>query len=511
VTGWQGAVRRSSVTESIWHATASIPARPPLAGDIEVDACVVGAGIAGLSAAYEISREGRSVAVLERDGIGSGETGNTTAHLVTAFDDRFFVIEGRRGKDVARTLAQSHGAAIDRAEEICRDEGFDAQFERVDGYLVLSPDHKRDHLEKELEAAHHAGLVDVELLERCPAAAGPCLRFPRQAQFHALRYLDGLARAVEKRGGVVHCGTNVEDVEDGEPAVVKTTGGATVRARNVIVATDTPFIDRVTMHTKQAAYRTYVVGLQSLPDGFPRVLLWDTGRPYHYVRLQRLPEGGDALVVGGEDHKTGQAQDQTERLARLESWARERFRVGERLFRWSGQVMEPADGVGSIGRNPHDKHVFIVTGDSGNGITHGILGGLLLRDLVAGRKNAWEETYDPSRKPLSSLGEWTKENANAFAQYVDWAAPADLKSTDDLPPGQGAVVRHGVKKAATYRDSNGDVRACSAACTHLGAQVCWNPLEKSWDCPAHGSRFDVDGKVLNGPAGKPLGPATDGT
>jgi glycine/D-amino acid oxidase-like deaminating enzyme/nitrite reductase/ring-hydroxylating ferredoxin subunit len=373
---------------------------------------------------------------------------------------------------------------------------------------VLARGHERKDLEDELAAAHRAGLADVRLLERAPIASfdfGPALHFPRQGQFHPLGYLDGLVAAIERRGGVVHCGTDVEAVEDGSPAKVHTRNGRTVRAKDVVVATDTPFNDRVTMHTKQASYRTYVVGLRIVPGAFPRVLLWDTGHPYHYVRVQRLPDGGEVLIAGAEDHKTGQADDPASRLDRLESWTRERIPAGERLFGWSGQVLEPTDGIAFIGRNPGDEHVFVVTGDSGNGITHGILGSLLLRDLILGRESPWAATYDPSRKSLKSLGTWAKENLNAAGQYKDWVTPADVDSVESIAPGQGALVRRGAKKCAVFRDTGGRLHARSAVCTHLGGIVCWNPLEESWDCPVHGSRFDADGKVLNAPANAELG------
>jgi glycine/D-amino acid oxidase-like deaminating enzyme/nitrite reductase/ring-hydroxylating ferredoxin subunit len=503
-------MRDTKGTISVWRATGSVPPREPLSRDTGADVCVVGAGIAGLSAAYELAREGRTVVVLERDGIGSGETGRTTAHLVTAFDDRYAEIEEHRGPEAARALAQSHGRAIERAAQIVAAERIDASFERVDGYLMTGDGDGPGVLRKELEAARRAGLGSVQLVERAPVASfdtGPCLLFPGQAQFHPLAYLGGLAAAVERMGGTIHCGTNVEAVEDGTPAKVRTTGGASVVASDVVVATYTPFIDRVKMHTKQAAYRTYVVGMRLGAGAFPRVLLWDTGHPYHYVRVETLPDGGDLLIAGAEDHKTGQAHDQEERLGRLEAWTRERVRAGETVFRWSGQVLEPTDGVAFIGRNPGDEHVFIVTGDSGNGVTHGILGSLLVRDLVAGRENPWAATYDPSRKPLESLGRWAKENLNAAGQYKDWVTPAETDSAASIRPGDAAIVRRGMKKCAVHRDAGGGLHERTAVCPHLGGIVGWNPLERSWDCPAHGSRFDCEGAVLNGPANVALGPA----
>jgi Rieske Fe-S protein len=228
----------------------------------------------------------------------------------------------------------------------------------------------------------------------------------------------------------------------------------------------------------------------------PAALYWDTADPYHYVRLQR-----DVLIVGGEDHKTGQEDDAYDRFAYLESWARERFPIGDAEYKWSGQVMEPVDGLAYIGRNPGDKgHILVTTGDSGQGMTHGTIAGILLTDLILGRPNPWESLYDPSRKSLRSAAEYVKENVNVAKQYLDYVSPGEVDSVDEIRPGHGALVREGLAKLAVFRDDHGAVHALSAVCPHLGCIVHWNTLEGTWDCPCHGSRFDTDGRVLNGPA-----------
>ena len=430
-------------TTSIW--TTEIRGRPDLEKDITADVCVVGAGIAGLTTAYLLGKEGKSVVVLDDRTIGGGETSRTTAHLVNALDDRYLNLEKLHGQRGAQLAADSHTAAIDRIEDIVGKERIQCKFERLDGYLFLPPGESADLIDKELAAAHRAGLTQVERITRAPLRdfdTGPCLRFPRQAQFHPMKYLDALSHVIEKNGGLIFNNTHAEEFK-GKEQTVKTSKGALVSAGVIVVATNTPVNDWVTLHTKQAAYRTYVIGIRIPRGSVTRALYWDTLDPYHYIRLADS-DSQEVLVVGGEDHKTGQADDTEERFRRLEAWTRERFAdAGEIEFQWSGQIMEPVDSLAFIGRNPGEEDVYVATGDSGNGMTHGTIAGILLTDLILGRKNDWSSLYDPSRISARALGEFTKENLNAVAQFSDYVTAGDVDTAHDIPRGSGSVEYHG--------------------------------------------------------------------
>jgi glycine/D-amino acid oxidase-like deaminating enzyme/nitrite reductase/ring-hydroxylating ferredoxin subunit len=494
--------------QSPWQ-NASPPKPSTLTADAHAAACVVGAGIAGLSTAYELAKRGLAVVVLDANEIGAGETAFTTAHLANVIDDRFFEVEKVHGHEGSRLAAQSHGAAIDRIEAIARAENIDCDFRRLDGYLFDPLGPASGILSQEITALQHAGYEAFELLPEGPGPARgvPCLRFPNQGQFHPLKYLAGVARAVERMGGRLFGGAHVAEVRGGETARVVTRDGRVVTAGCVVVATNTPVNDVVAIHTKQAPYTTYALAAAVPRDSVPRALYWDTLDPYHYVRLAE-EDGATLLVVGGEDHKTGQADDGNERWARLEDWARRHIpSLGPVRYRWSGQVMETIDGLGFIGRNPGDApNVYIATGDSGMGMTHGTLAGMLLADLITGQPNPWVQLYDPARKPVSAAWDYLKENLNVAAQYGDWVTGGDVADRDAVASGHGAVVRRGLSKVAVYRDDNGTVHECSAVCTHLGCIVHWNDGEQTWDCPCHGSRFSKEGRVLHGPAVKDLAP-----
>ncbi len=498
---------------SVWMATGDVPEAKPLSENLEADVCIVGAGIAGMTTGYLLAREGKSVVILDDGPVAGGETCRTTAHITNALDDRYYELERLHGERGAQLAAESHTAAIDKVEEIIREEGIDCDFERVDGYLFVPPGESTEQLGDELRAAHRAGLVDVEYVEQVPYDGydfGHALRFPRQAQFHILKYLDALTRAFLKHGGRLYTQTHVEKIESGARARIETSTRETVTASWVVVATNTPFNDLVSIHTKQAPYRTYVIGARMPKGSVPKLLLWDTPDPYHYIRIQSVDDR-DVLIVGGEDHKTGQAEDYETRFQNLEEWTRKRFPIEQVEYRWSGQVMEPVDGMGFIGRNPADsENVLIATGDSGNGMTHGTIAGILLTDIVMRRENAWEKLYDPSRVTMSAGGEFAKENLNVAAQYTDLLTGGDVSSVDEIEANEGAIIRRGLSKVAAFRDADGALYEHSAVCTHLGCVVQWNGLEKSFDCPCHGSRFDPkDGHVLNGPASSALAPVEE--
>jgi glycine/D-amino acid oxidase-like deaminating enzyme/nitrite reductase/ring-hydroxylating ferredoxin subunit len=503
----------SGKTRSLWIETAEGDNRfLRLDSNAQCDVCVVGAGMAGLSVAYHLAKAGRQVVVLDDGPIGGGETLRTTAHLTNAIDDRFYELERVHGREISHLAGDSHTAAIDRIEMIVKQEGIDCDFERLPGYLFPTPDGDLANIDKEFEAAHRAGLTSVTKVDRAPLAdfnTGPALLFPRQGQFHAGKYLLGLARAASRYGARIFTGAHVATFEGGENAHVTTADGHVVKAKAIVVCTNSPVNDRVTIHTKQMPYRTYVIAAKA-PKGYvTKALYWDDGDPYHYVRLQKAADENadfEYLIIGGEDHKTGQAFDFQQRFERLEQWARQRWpHMGEIAFRWSGQVMETDDYLAFIGRNPLDAgNVYVATGDSGMGMTHGTIAGMLISDQILGKSNRWEKAYDPGRVRLMAAGEWAKENLNTFAQYREYITAGDVGSCDEIAAGEGAIMRRGATKIACYRDEAGTIHERSAVCPHLGGIVQWNSLEKTWDCPAHGSRFDVNGCVLNGPANSGL-------
>lgn len=493
-------------TVSIWEATGDAPAESSLSNDIETHVCVVGAGIAGLTTAYLLAKAGEKVIVIDDGVIGGGESGRTTGHLSNAIDDRFYELEKLHGEEKSRLAAQSHAAAIDFIERTSESEQIDCDFSRLDGYLFEPPDGDQSELDQEFEAARRSG-ASVEFADRAPINdfnTGRAIKFARQGQFHILKYLKGLAEKIEQNGGQLFSHTKAFDWTGGENPTVEIADGKKIRARAVVLATNYPL--KSGLHFKQAPYRTYVIGVRA-PKGFvTKALYWDTNDPYNYTRLQEENDY-DVIITGGEDHLVGHVDDADARYNRLEEWTRTRFPAAQDvMFRWSGEVQEPHDYLAFIGRwSTSEPNIYLASGDSGMGMTHGTIAGILISDLIRGRQNPWKELYDPSRVSTLSITDTIKENVESNIAITDWVtAGGEVEKAEDLHNGQAAIISRGLAKIAAYRDDAGELHERSAVCTHLGCIVRWNSGEKSWDCPCHGSRFGIDGHVINSPAITPL-------
>jgi glycine/D-amino acid oxidase-like deaminating enzyme/Rieske Fe-S protein len=494
---------------SLWKAETRLQPFPTLEEDLACDLLVVGSGIAGLSSAYEAARCGAKCIVIDRGEIAGGMTARTTAHLASEIDDFYSELIRAVGEEQARLYHESQVAAVNRIEAICAKEGIGADFSRVPGYLVAASSDDQADLEDEYRACLALG-IEVEWAERAPISlpeGTKALKFAEQARFHPLKYCSGLALGIENREGRLFSNTAyASHHEQDDHVVVRTDTGRTIRAGAVLFATNSPVNDTVKVHTKQVPMRTYAMAGRVPAGSIEDALTWDTLEAYHYVRLQPAREGQDWLIVGGEDHRSGTANDMEERFARLEAWTRARFPAATTFdYRWSGQVMEPVDFLPYSGRDGSDR-IYLHSGDSGQGMTNGVAGALNFIALYRNDKARFAELFNPSRKPKSglSLGEYVKGQGPVVANLGEYLSRGEVDSIDQIKPGEGAIVRRGAAKHAVYRAEDGAVTERSAICTHVGCIVHWNGFEKCWDCPCHGSQFLPDGTVLNGPATRPL-------
>jgi glycine/D-amino acid oxidase-like deaminating enzyme/nitrite reductase/ring-hydroxylating ferredoxin subunit len=496
-------------TTPYWIRSASLDSFPPLDRDVAVDVAIVGGGIAGISTAYLLKSAGVSVALLERAGCASIDTGHTTAHLTMVTDLFLTDLVKNFGRDTATAVWDAGRTAIDRIEAHISAEGIDCDFRRVPGFLhlaLIGPGLSKDDLRAHAELATDLGFAASYVPEVRPFQFA-ATRFEQQALFHPRKYLSGLLRTIPGDGSYVFEHTEVDEVTE-TPLTVKA-GGHTVSCGYVVLATHTPLMGKTNvvsatlLQSKLALYTSYVLGGR-LPAGqIPHGLYWDTADPYHYLRVEPK-DRFDYAIFGGADHRTGQVTDTVACYQALEHTLRRILPAIDVTDRWSGQVIETNDGLPYIGETATRQ--FAATGFAGNGMTFGTVAAMMARDAVFGRPNPWREVFDPHRKKIrGGVWDYVRENKD-YVYYLlrDRVAMANAASLRGLRPGQGKVVDINGRRTAAYRDQQGVVTKRSATCTHMACEVHWNQAEATWDCPCHGSRFKTDGSVIAGPAESPL-------
>jgi glycine/D-amino acid oxidase-like deaminating enzyme/nitrite reductase/ring-hydroxylating ferredoxin subunit len=485
-----------------------LPSLPRLERNQKVDVVVVGAGITGLTAAYLLTQAGRSVAVLERDDAVEHDTAHTSAHLSMVTDEWLSTLVDRFGRDHAQATWDAGLAAIAQIDTIVRSEDIACDFAWVPGYLHRpphAPGHDKTFRDEALLAADLG--FDAAFVDDVPFVGGPGVVFEDQARFHPRRYLAGVAKAILAAGGHIYRRSAAAEFSD-KPRSVKA-NGHTIACDEIVLATHTPLMGNASMasatlfQTKLALYSTYVVGGRAKNGQVPDALFWDTADPYHYLRVEPHRDY-DFVIFGGEDHKTGQADDTNVCYERLEQKLTKLVPGIELTHRWSGQVIETPDGLPYIGDTA--PHQFAGTGFSGNGLTFGTLSAMMAADRILGRGNPWRELFDTGRTKIRG-GAWNYVRENKDYPYYmarDRFAGAEARSLRAIKRGSGKILERDGEQVAASRDSDGSVTMVSAICTHMGCLVDWNEAERTWDCPCHGSRFTAKGAVIGGPAETPL-------
>lgn len=489
---------------SVWMDTTPSTQYPSLKPNINVDVAILGGGIAGLSCAYFLKQAGKTVAVIEADHIVSGVTGFTTAHITSEHNFLYDYLIKTFGKEGAGLYADANETAIEKIAQIVKKEGIECDFKRVSQHFMTENKEDLDKLKQEYNAAKQLDLpVTFEDSAPAPFPNYGTIHYHNQAQFHPRKYLLALAKKIDGGGSFIFEKTRATDVKEGEPCIVKTEKGD-LKAKDVIIATHFPFLDRGGYFARMKPMRSYVLGMY-VKNKMEAVMFDNTANPYNYIRTQPTKKG-TLVLVGGEDHTTGQVVDTMQCYRNLEAYARDRFDMQSIAYHWSTQDNYPFDQVPFIGTfMPTSQHLFVATGFQGYGMTFGTIAGVMLSDMIAGKHTKWESLLSPQRyKATKEVPATMKMGLGIVTNLINKLTPKAQQDINTVKPNSGKIIEVGGQKVAVYKDKKGNICTVSATCQHMGCAVAFNNAEQSWDCPCHGSRYSPDGAILHGPTIKKL-------
>lgn len=495
-------MKRDGSLPSCWQETPGYKPFNRYNPTTEFDVVIIGGGITGITTALLLQTAGKSCLLTEARNIGFGTTGGTTAHLNTLLDTPYYTISKNFSEDNAKLVHQAAIEAVDQVRKNIETYSIDCTFEEKTGYM-FSPRKELDkELEKIVDGSVAAG-VDMEFVNENPVPVPftSAARFSGQAQFNPMEYVHALAQAFEKAGGVILLENPVKEVKEENVLHVYSSRGI-IKAKNVVYATHTPPGINL-LHLRLVPWRSYAMALR-INGEYPDALVYDTEDPYHYFRSQEI-DGVTYLIAGGEDHKTGHEENAEKSFLNLEAYLRKHFDIEEIKWKWSSQYYETVDGLPYIGHFPmHPDNIYVATGFSGNGMTYGTLSAIILRDLITTGKSQYEKLFDPNRlKPIAGFAEFASAAADVVGNFIKKPFSFEkIEGLVDLAPGEGKIVKYEGQKIALYKDEDGKVYGLSPTCNHMGCSINWNTAEKSWDCPCHGSRFNMYGEMITGPAVK---------
>ena len=490
-------------SHSLWHATTESLPRPTLEPEREFDVAIIGAGIVGIATAYALRNSGKSVALIEARNILGDVTGNTTGKLTSQHGIVYRHLIDTFGEDKARQYADAGEWALREVGRIAQIEGIECDYIQDTANVFAPTGEVREKIKDEVEAAVSLGLPASFIEDpQLPFATYGAIRFENQARFHPLKFLHGILKTAEAAGVQVFENTRVLEIAEGQRCEIQLEDGV-VYANEVVIATNYPIHDSGLFVTRLAPYKSYAMAVDidgELPEG----MYISEEEPVRSFRRQPY-QGRDILIVGGENHKVGQEDDALEHFSRLEAWARSAFNVKDVLFKWSTQDNWTPDRLPYIGRSPNRDRIYLATGFGGWGMTNGVCAARIISDLMSDVETPWAEPFNPNRMAWAAVPTIAKETVNAAKHLIgDRLSSVEADDLTEIAPGSAAIVQMDDERVGAFRDPDGRLHVVTSACTHWGCQLHWNNAETTWDCPCHGSRFDIDGSVLHGPAVKPL-------
>jgi glycine/D-amino acid oxidase-like deaminating enzyme/nitrite reductase/ring-hydroxylating ferredoxin subunit len=490
-----------------WNETAAATGFPQLSEDLSVDIAIIGGGIVGITTARTLKDMSHTVAVIEARKVGRQVTGRSTAKITSQHSIIYQILEQKFGEARARLYAEAQETAIRKIRSLAAEYGIDCDIEPKSAYAYTRDESYVSKIEKEVEVAQRLGLPATLVRQTdLPFDVLAAIRFNNQAQFHPTKYVAGLAQTIPGVG--CHVFENSRAV-DWEPTRVVTEQGS-VTARHVVMATHLP-LGQVGGYYARAypqAEPVIAARIRRVPDG----MYINVEQPSHSIRTHTRENGDVYGIVAGTSFKPGHTDEERKYFQDIERWLTKHFDAGPVEYRWVNEDYKPMDRAPFIGWSSSVGDGYLVaTGFGAWGITNGTAAGMILADLATGKGNSWLELFDAKRvKPVAGGPQFLKENVEVAAHLVSGYLSRKPRSFDELAPGDAAIMKIDGENVAAFKDDQGQVHAVSAVCTHMGCILGWNETDRTWDCPCHGSRFELNGDVIHGPATKPLGAGLTG-
>lgn len=499
-------MKRDGHLQSLWQQEPDFVTKQIQTDNKLFDVLIAGAGITGLTTALLLQEQGKQCVIAEANTIGFGTTLGTTAHLNNFFDTTYQQASKDFGEANAQLLYKGAEMALQKIKSNIDRYKIDCGYSEAIAYIFAVNEDQDKDLQGIIEGGKAVGLPINETNENpFPIPYTSIASVQGQAKFNPAAYITGLAKAFEAAGGVILEGCRVLDVKAGDIATIETST-QTLQAKHVIYATHIPPGINI-LHLRCAPYRSYAMAVK-LGEGsaYPEDLGYDLNDPYYYYRSQEV-DGEKYLIAGGEDHKTGHSENTEACFKHLESQVRKYFDIKEIAYKWSSQYFEPTDGLAYIGHLPgNDEHIYTATGFGGNGMTYGTLSAIILSDIILTGASEFKDLFSPGRvKPVAGFTNFVKENADVVKTFISGKFSSEkISALAEVAPGEGRLAKYDGKSIGLYKDEQGNIHAIEPTCPHMGCSVAWNSAEKTWDCPCHGARYDIHGKLLTGPSREDL-------
>ncbi|MGG7176738.1 FAD-dependent oxidoreductase [Clostridium paraputrificum] len=497
------------MNQSYWIESSVNRGYSKLNSSEECDCAVIGGGIAGLTTAYLLSKKGKKVKLVDANEIGYGCTGRNTGKITTQHNIIYSKIKKKYGIEKAKNYYDGNKSAVDFIENLIKENEIECEFKRTTSYVFANSDKGMKDLREEFDVCKEIG-IDCEFVYELPIPleVKGAILFNNVAEFNPKMYCDNLGDLIIKEGATIYENSPIVEVEEGAKCTIKTREGKYIQCNQLVLAAHFPFYDGLSFYfARLNPDRSYIVAGYTESTNLEGMYISvdEPRRSIHYIN----GNGEKLLLIGGENHKVGEGKD-INYYDVLKDYGASNFGVSNYKYEWSAEDYITPDYMPYIGAlNKSTKNIFVATGFNKWGLTNGTLAGIIISDLIVDGKSEYEETFNPSRMKTYFSTEFLKHNGDVAYRYIKGKLNMGDLDTD-IKKGEEKIIFLDGNRYGAYRDNSGELFIVDITCTHLGCELSWNDIEKSWDCPCHGSRFNYEGGILEGPATEPLKRYKDG-